>query len=71
MGGDPGVLPRNAGQGGKGVGITMAEESRNEPVSLEVLSVGPLFREVDYRHLETEARGLPFRKKSPLCSFHG
>jgi len=39
---------------------------REGPVSLEILCVGPLFREVDYRWLEAYMKKPPFQKHTPL-----
>lgn len=39
------------------------------PVSLEVISVGPQFRELDYRWLEDDIRKPVFSRIAPL--FHG
>jgi hypothetical protein len=49
----------------------MADGNCREPVCLEVLSVGPIFRELDYRWLEREIRTPPFQKQAPLLSLHG
>jgi hypothetical protein len=65
-----GFCSAHAGHGGKGVG-GMADESQREPGSLEILSVGPIFREVDYRWLEKEAKAPPFQKQAPLFSLPG
>ncbi|MEW6035894.1 MAG: hypothetical protein AB1529_04735 [Candidatus Micrarchaeota archaeon] len=38
------------------------------PVNLEIFSVGPLFRELDYRELEICTKRTPFFRHEPL--FH-
>jgi len=70
MEGDPGFCSAYAGHGGKGWG-RMADGNDREPVCLEILSVGPNFRELDYRWLEREIRMPPFQKQAPLLSLHG
>ena len=41
-------------------------ENGGNPVSLEVIAVGPLFRELDSRWLEKEMAKSPFSRRSPL-----
>lgn len=65
-----GFCTASAGQGGIEVG-DMADESQRYPVCLEILSVGPAFREVDYRWLEKEVKAPQFQKRTPLFSPHG
>ncbi len=37
-----------------------------EAINLEILSVGPQFREVDYRRLEDYVKRAPFYRKAPM-----
>ncbi|MDD5172153.1 MAG: hypothetical protein PHF60_03905 [Candidatus ainarchaeum sp.] len=43
-------------------------EPRGDRISVDILSVGPLFLELDYRWLYQETRKAPFYKHSPLAS---
>lgn len=66
-----GVLLRICGARRQWGGGRMADGNDREPVCLEILSVGPIFRELDYRHLGREIRAPPFQKQAPLLSLHG
>lgn len=53
------------GKLGKGVAVR-PEEAVRGPVRLEILSVGPLFREVDFRRLYWDIKKAPFYKHVPM-----
>jgi hypothetical protein len=53
------------GELGKGM-VQRPEDMVREPVSLEILSVGPLFREVDLRRLYWDMKKVPFFKHVPI-----
>ena len=42
------------------------ERKDKGPVNLEILSVGPVFREVDYRELWAYIKKPPFSRHAPL-----
>jgi hypothetical protein len=42
------------------------EEKVEEPVNLEILSVGPLFQEVDHKRLYWQTKKAPFFKHVPM-----
>ena len=49
-----------------GKGVIQTEDRVREPVRLEILSVGPLFREVDFRRLYWDIQRAPFFKHVPI-----
>ena len=53
------------GELGKGV-PQKPEDAVREPVRLEILSIGPLYREVDFRRLYWHIQRAPFFKHVPI-----
>ena len=49
-----------------GIGGELGRPVRESPVSLEILSVGPQFREVDYRKKYALTRRPPFVRLMPM-----
>ena len=58
-------IPGAVGELGNGV-TQKPEDAVKEPVRLEILSIGPLFKEVDFRRLYWDIKRAPFFKHVPI-----
>jgi len=47
-------------------GRLMPEEADHEPINVEIISVGPVFQELDYRDLYWDIQRPPFFKHVPI-----